>query len=69
MTQQSKTEKAIEITATTCGPSTAKCKCDCPRSCEHKWYGPEQDLGNGAWSVTCSRCGMDAMSHSLWVCP
>ena len=52
----------------TCGPSTAKCVCKCPESCEHKWDGPNQEFLNGV-SVTCSRCGMTAIQHAMWVCP
>lgn len=53
-----------------CGPSTPKCRCQCPDGpCEHQWDGPEIDLGGGAYSVTCSRCGKDAMSHDMWVAP
>lgn len=47
------------------------CYCDCGSGgpCEHDWTGPGVDLGEGAWSVTCARCGTDAMSHSLRNCP
>jgi hypothetical protein len=58
-----------------CGPSTAQCKCGCGNGgpCEHKWDGPVRELdpateGYGA-TVTCSRCGMDAMAHDMWVIP
>lgn len=56
-----------------CGPSSTKCICRCTaekRDCEHIFDGdPEEfEMGHGAigWSVTCSRCGMSAMSHDLW---
>jgi hypothetical protein len=62
------TEQERAITIHICGPSTATCRCNCPESCEHKWDGPTVRFENGA-SVTCSRCGMDAMSHSLMVMP
>jgi hypothetical protein len=53
-----------------CGPSSAKCKCHCPESCEHVWDGPTMPLpdGNGE-TATCSRCGEWAIHHDLWVCP
>ena len=62
-------------TVFTCGPSTATCKCECGREplgpCEHQWDGPERIFdpateGHGA-TATCSRCGMDAMAHDMWV--
>lgn len=52
-----------------CGPSTAKCSCKCPDGpCEHVWDGEgvEDELMS---SVTCSRCGMAAISHDIWVGP
>lgn len=53
-----------------CGPSNAKCICKCAEGgpCEHKWDGPwveSEDEGE----VTCSKCGMGAMHHSLWSSP
>lgn len=55
-----------------CGPSTAKCVCKCPDGpCEHKWDGEGVEgptSGGGYFSATtCSRCGMDSMTHSMWV--
>lgn len=32
--------------------------------CEHQWDGPMIPIENGT-SVTCSKCGTDAYSHSL----
>lgn len=62
-----------ELTVHVCGPSRPTCKCNCPESCEHVRDGPWQELdfdgGGGGGTVTCSRCGMTAMSHSLWVGP
>jgi hypothetical protein len=64
-----------ELTMFACGPSTATCKCTCgtkadPRVCEHKWDGAEEfreyPEGGCSSSVTCSRCGMSAMSHDMW---
>ncbi len=57
-------------TAFACGPSTARCRCRCPESCEHIWDGPEIsfDEGRGS-SATCSRCGLDAIADDMWVGP
>ena len=67
-----------------CGPSSAKCRCECGRDdgtgdrlqkplCEHVWDGPGQEAvyldGGSSSSVTCSRCGMSALSHDMWVMP
>jgi hypothetical protein len=58
------------ITIHVCGPSSDKCECHCPESCGHKWDGPEKELDEGRCvTVTCSRCGMTAMEHSMWVDP
>jgi len=52
-----------------CGPSSEKCKCECPDGlCEHQWDGPphyEKNMG----TATCSRCGMWAINHDIWVMP
>lgn len=53
-----------------CGPSTAPCKCECPKGpCDHRWDGPwiDLDADGRSSSVTCSRCGMDCMSHDMWL--
>ena len=35
-------------------------------TCEHKWDGPDYESEGGlCFSVTCSRCGITAMSHSM----
>lgn len=48
------------ITLIECGPS----------QCEHVWDGPDIELDGGyVISSTCSKCGMDAFSYSLWVGP
>lgn len=57
-----------------CGPSTKRCQCRCPDGdCEHRWDGEreriEHDGGSVSASATCSRCGMSAMSHDMWVSP
>jgi len=58
-----------EVTIFACGPSTDKCRCECPNGpCEHKWDGPKLAISdNRGVSVTCSRCGMDAWAHDLWI--
>lgn len=60
------------ITVISCGPSTKTCKCNCPDGdCEHVWDGKgvEEELegGGGMSSATCSKCGMPAISHDMWV--
>ena len=58
-----------EVTLHVCGPSTAECKCQCPDGpCEHVWDGPGFDDGQLS-TATCSRCGMTAFAHSMWVNP
>lgn len=62
-------ERAVTVFA--CGPQSAKCRCNCnaeSRDCEHKWDGPWKELERGG-SVTCSRCGMTAIDHDMWVGP
>ena len=67
------------ITIHVCGPSNAKCKCECGVGpldengrfrCEHVWDGPEIsfDQGRGS-SASCSRCGMSAYHHAMFVAP
>ena len=60
-----------------CGPSREDCVCKCDPEkgpdCGHVWNGHvvERELPGGASlsSVTCSRCGMLAADHDLWVAP
>jgi hypothetical protein len=41
-----------------------------PGRCDHKWDGPELHSEDGlSSSATCSKCGIDAMSASLWEGP
>lgn len=52
-----------------------QCYCACPDGpCQHIWDGPNKPIGleegedernAPGWSVTCSRCGVDAMSHDM----
>lgn len=66
-----------ETTYFACGPSNAKCKCNCgiegvEHVCEHTWDGWEEweePGGGGGGTAVCSRCGMTAMSHSMWCGP
>ena len=68
------------ITVYCCGPSGVDegirvCKCECATGgpCEHVWDGPWEERvhegGATSGSATCSRCGMSAINHSLWVDP
>lgn len=51
-------------------PNACYCACGNGGPCEHKWDGTPYESDDGStWSVTCSRCGMTAMSHSLRNCP
>lgn len=61
-------EEAEKFMVVVCGPSQGTCKCNCPDSCDHKWDGPIVPIGGGE-SVTCSLCGIDAFTHSMWVDP
>ncbi len=70
-----------EFTIFACGPQSKTCKCECTRDglCEHQWDGPEKYVtseGNITddrntkhiiGTVTCSRCGMFAIEHSMWL--
>ena len=54
-----------------CGPQSEKRKCRCgypEGTCEHIWNGPSEDTENSS-SVTCSKCGLSALQHDLWVMP
>lgn len=57
-----------------CGSGSDRCRCDCPRTCEHRWDGPDEAIRDAGGrmvggSATCSRCGMAAMDHDLRVLP
>lgn len=64
-----------QVTVFACGPSSQRCKCECGTpggKCEHKWDGDgaeHVDEYGATWSATCSRCGMEAISHDMWVGP
>jgi len=36
----------------------------CPKGGTHQWDGPEKTWKTGS-AATCSKCGLDAMSHTL----
>jgi hypothetical protein len=46
--------------------ATCRCECKSHGSCEHDFSGPVVYTKNSG-SVTCARCGMDAMSHDVRV--
>ena len=66
-----------ELTYFACGPGNAKCKCTCgvdgvEHVCEHDFQGWQEFRdpdGGGGGTTVCTRCGMTAMSHSMWVGP
>lgn len=53
-------KQAEPITAFACGGDK------CPKGGEHKWSDELQEIGEGAMASVCVKCGMDAMSYSLW---
>lgn len=60
------------VTVHLCGPATATCSCSCASGgpCEHQWDGATQTSEDGLiGTVTCSRCGMAAIDHDMWVGP
>lgn len=64
--------EAIPVTTIhVCGPSRETCRCQCPDGpCEHVWDGPWAESEDGLLqTATCSRCGMWASDHDLWVAP
>lgn len=56
-----------------CGPGNARCKCECCQGgpCEHQWDGEGASVtyedGGNMESVSCSKCGMLAIDHSMWL--
>lgn len=65
------TDKPIEIVTYVCGGMQMTV---CPKDRkEHQWDGPvvEFEAGGGGTgaSVTCSKCGLDAMTHDMMVGP
>jgi hypothetical protein len=71
-----------KVSSFKCGPSSEKCQCKCPDGpCGHDFKNgpvkywdkngnevPSQE-GATSGSVCCAKCGMDKMSHDLWVLP
>jgi hypothetical protein len=65
----SESKPEIPNTAQVCGPQ-GECGCQCPDGpCGHKFEGPYVDAGRGAQSLACSKCGMLAIEHDIWVMP
>lgn len=51
-------------------PDACYCSCGTGGPCEHQWDGDAWESEDGcAWSTTCSRCGMTALSHDARVMP
>lgn len=62
-----------------CGSGNEKCRCNCDASrdpktfehvCEHSWDGWrewEEPGGGASAEAVCSRCGMGALHHALWM--
>lgn len=51
-------------------PNGCYCACSTGGQCEHQWNGQGAKFyPSKGWSVTCSRCGMLALNHSLKNCP
>jgi hypothetical protein len=56
-----------------CGAGNAKCACECSKGgpCGHVWDGEGVEEiyedGGAMSSASCSRCGMLAISHSMWL--
>lgn len=64
--------QAPRVVVICCGPATAKCSCSCVDGgpCEHQWDGAVQTSEDGLVGTrTCSRCGMAAIDHDMWVLP
>jgi len=62
-------KKPEPVVVFACGPSKGPCKCECPDGpCDHVFDGPEE-TGDNYSSATCSKCGMSAITHSLWTGP
>ena len=64
-------KKEAEVTVHACGPSRPDCRCGCPDGeCGHRWDGPTvTSTDKLTMSVSCSRCGMLAIDHDMWVAP
>jgi hypothetical protein len=60
----------LKLTISSCGPSRDRCLCECSSGgqCDHDWGGPEERTETSS-SATCSKCGISAMAHSMWVSP
>lgn len=67
------TDEQNKLTYYACGPPSETCQCACPDSCGHRWdgefYEEHPPEGGGFGTVTCSKCGMHAIEHDMWVAP
>ncbi len=60
----------VETMKTTFNPNSCYCACGTGGPCEHKWDGPDYESEDGCCvSLTCSRCGITAMSHDMRYAP
>jgi hypothetical protein len=56
-----------------CGPGNDRCTCECGKGgpCGHQWDGEGESItyedGGGMESASCSKCGMLAIDHSMWL--
>jgi len=56
----------VSTLQSTFNPNACYCACGQGGPCEHKWDGKPWESDDGCMmSVTCSRCGMTAMSHNM----
>lgn len=62
--------KGGELVHVNLGGSSMKCKCNCAEggTCEHTFSGWRVFEGGNGGEQVCTRCGMGAMSHTLWTC-
>ena len=66
--ERSKTIEPSFASILKCGPQSESCECNCPDGeCGHKWDEWEE-IENGG-SAKCSKCGMLAIDHDMWVMP
>jgi hypothetical protein len=60
----------LEMLRSSHNPDACYCACTSGGPCEHDWTGAGIEFDDGCgWSVTCSRCGITAMSHDMRVLP
>lgn len=54
----------LQMVRSTFNSDSCYCACSSGGSCEHKWDGPDYESESFS-SVTCSRCGVAAISHDM----